>query len=116
MHTYDAATGHGAHPRQDTGDDFSIDPTELDLIVDEMARCDHAIRLLTGDLSRQIGVLHSQWTGLAADAQRLAQAEWEKGLREMTASLAALRDAARVAHTNYTGAADTNHRMWQQLV
>jgi len=115
MHTYDAATGAGTHTGND-GDDFSVDPDELDRMIDEMSRCDHAIRLLTGDLTQQIGVLHSQWTGLAADAQLLAQAEWEKGLREMTAALADLRDAARVAHANYGQAADTNHRMWQQLL
>ena len=96
-------------------DAFSIDPDELSDIVDDLVRCEGKLTRLGEDLARQMAVLQSQWEGLAADAQREAQEEWTKGMTAMHGALTELREAADLAHKNYTGAASTNLDMWRQV-
>jgi WXG100 family type VII secretion target len=93
---------------------FSIDPDELDASIDEMQRCEDALELLTREVELETARLHGFWHGDAADAQRLAQAEWQRGLAEMRAALTAYRMSARRAHENYVVAAMVNARMWVQ--
>lgn len=96
-------------------DAFSIDPDELSDILGDLTRCEGRLLRLGEDLARQMASLQSQWEGLAADAQREAQEEWASGMNAMRCSLAELRDAADLAHQNYTGAATTNLDMWQRV-
>lgn len=93
---------------------FTVDPDELDATIDEMQRCEQALELLTHEVEFDVARLHDLWHGQAADAQRLAQAEWQRGLAEMRAALAAYRMSVRQAHANYLEAATVNSRMWAQ--
>ena len=93
---------------------FRIDPDELGATIDDMQRCEDALEMLTRELELETARLHGFWHGDAADAQRLAQAEWQRGLAEMRAALTAYRMSARRAHANYVEAATVNARMWVQ--
>jgi ESAT-6 family protein len=94
---------------------FGVDLDELLATVDQLGRCGEALDALLADVAARVAALHGTWTGLAADAQAAAQAEWEAGFREMRDGLVAMRAAGMVAHDNYRCAADTNVRMWGQL-
>lgn len=98
-----------------TGDSFAVDLDELDRVVDDVASCEQALEALTADVARQVRALHEVWEGLAAQAQREAHAEWEQGMLAMREALAGLRAAARTAHGNYAGSAQTNLAMWEQV-
>lgn len=97
-----------------SGQMFTVDPDELDATIDEMQRCEDALDLLTREVEVETARLQGRWHGSAADAQRLAQAEWQRGLAEMRAALTAYRMNARRARANYVEAATVNARMWMQ--
>lgn len=96
-------------------DAFEVDPDQLAHVVDRMAACESGLRDLAADLERRVQALHLTWRGDAAAAHELAQAAWDDGFREMRDALRQMRTAARTAHDNYTAAADTNLRMWEQV-
>lgn len=96
-------------------DTFSIDPDELAEIVRELAECKEILTRNLADLRKQMRILQTTWDGLAADAQAVAQEEWEKGMQTMNTALEDLIAANRTAHANYTGAARANLNMWQGL-
>jgi WXG100 family type VII secretion target len=95
--------------------EFAVDLDELRHVVERMARCEDTMRALAARLSTRVDDLHAGWDGLAATAQHEAQAEWESGFAAMRDGLEQMRDAVRVAHDNYDGAARTNQHLWQQL-
>lgn len=94
---------------------YAVDLDELLATVDALDSCGSGLDALLGEITARVAVLHDGWTGLAADAQLAAQAEWEAGFREMCDGLAAMRAAGSTAHDRYRSAADTNVRMWGQL-
>lgn len=96
-------------------DRFKIDADELDDIVGDLVKTETALSTLTTDLDKQIKTLQLVWEGLAADAQAEAHEEWTKGMRAMRTALKDLRAAAKLAHGNYTGAAQANLTLWQQV-
>ena len=96
-------------------DAFAIDPDELDAVVADIAHTERALETLTTDIERHIATLHESWEGLAAQAQREAQREWEQGLLTMRQALAELRAAAGQASRNYAEAAEANRSMWESL-
>ena len=61
---------------------FAVDAGELDAVIGDMERTEGELQQLTDDVERQIAALQEVWEGLAAEAQRAAQAEWEQGMRE----------------------------------
>lgn len=96
-------------------DVFEVDPDRLAHVVERMATCEARLHDLANDLQRQVHDLHQSWQGDAAAAHEVAQAAWEAGFREMRDGFHQMRAAARAAHDNYTTAADTNLRMWEQV-
>ncbi len=96
-------------------DVFSIEVDELDDVVGDLEACERHLALLVEDLDRQVATLHGTWTGLAADALREAHAEWSGGMAAMRASLGDLREAARLAYEEYSGAATSNVAMWDEV-
>ena len=96
-------------------DRFTIDSDELDTVIGDVESCEKALEELTNDLQKQVAALQSVWEGLAAEAQQEAHEEWTQGMLTMRQAMADLRAAARTAHENYTGAAETNVSMWDQL-
>ncbi len=96
-------------------DDFVVEVDELDDVVGDLEACEDHLTLLVEDLDRQVAALHGTWTGLAADAQRAAHAEWSGGMDAMRSSLGDLREAARLAHDEYASAASANVMMWREV-
>lgn len=94
---------------------YAVDLAELQATVDELARTGVALDGLLEEVAARVAALHGTWTGRAAGAQAVAQAEWEAGFRGMREGLAAMRAAGATAHGHYSAAADTNVRMWRQL-
>lgn len=93
----------------------AVDLEELAGTVEALSRCGGRLDMLLDDVSHAVRALHLSWSGLAADAQAEAQAEWEAGFRSMRAALDAMREAADAAHDRYAAAAATNLRMWEQV-
>jgi len=96
-------------------DVFGVDLGALTHATDQMEACHASLSDLAADLERRVAALHLSWDGDAARAHHEAQAAWDRGCREMREALAQMRAAGRTAHTNYTSAADTNLRMWEQI-
>ena len=91
---------------------YSVD---LDLLRDTVAalgRCEDACDDGLDRVGSRVRALHTTWSGLAADAQAGAQAEWETGFALMREGLADMRRAAATARSNYSSAVDANVRMW----
>ncbi|MGH3348736.1 MAG: WXG100 family type VII secretion target [Nocardioides sp.] len=97
------------------GDEYSIEPGELDGVIGDLERCEAALDRMTEDLEHDIAALHEVWEGLSAQAQREAQEEWNLGMRAMRLALADLRAAGRRAHDNYTKVIADNLGLWQGL-
>ncbi len=94
---------------------FTIDTDDLEAVISDVQSTETALEALTNDIENQVAALQAVWEGLAAEAQAAAHTTWEEGMRGMRAALADLRASARNAHSNYTGAADTNVKMWEAL-
>ena len=94
---------------------YGVDLDELIATVDDLAVCGTELADLLAEVSRRVEALHVTWSGRAALAQTVAQADWEAGFRAMHEGLAAMRAAATTAHGNYADAAGTNVRMWEQV-
>jgi len=96
-------------------DVFAVDVDELSHAIDRMAACGSALHELAGDLERRVASLHISWHGEAATAHQAAQVEWEHGFITIREALTTMRNAARVAHDNYTAAVEANMRQWEQV-
>ena len=59
---------------------FAVDLDDLDAVVADVAACERELTALADDVAREVALLHEAWSGLAADAQLAAQAEWDRGL------------------------------------
>ena len=68
-------------------DAFTVDVEELFRTIGEMHTCESDLHRLAESLESRIDELHTTWQGEAATAQRAAQAQWEKGFREMREAL-----------------------------
>jgi WXG100 family type VII secretion target len=94
---------------------FTVDVEDLQRVKREMLTTHQRLQTLAADLEKQMATLHDTWEGEAAEAQKLAQAEWRKGFALMRDALEELHLVATTAHTNYTASADANLAMWNQL-
>ena len=91
---------------------FAVDLDEVESVVGDMARFESRFQAGLADLDEIVARLHGSWSGAAAAAQDQAHARWKQGAGEMHRALVEMREAAQRAHANYSGAADTNARMW----
>jgi len=96
-------------------DVFAVDVDELSHAIDRMAACGSALHELAADLERRVASLHISWHGEAATAHQAARVEWERGFRTIREALTTMQTAARVAHDNYTAAAESNLHQWEQV-
>lgn len=94
---------------------FRVRPAQLADVVERLGRLDAHLETVLADVERRVTDLHGTWSGEAAQAHREAHAEWRRGAERMRAGLATMRSIAATAHANYTGAAVTNLRMWDQV-
>lgn len=93
-------------------DRFKIDLEQLDDAITVMEKFGTAVTEWLGEVDRHVADLHLDWEGAAATAQRISHDKWVTGVEEMNENLHELREVARVAHTNYSGAISHNTRMW----
>ncbi|MBB5918491.1 WXG100 family type VII secretion target [Nocardia transvalensis] len=93
-------------------DQFRVDLQQLDDAIVKMSGFGAEVDAILDDVDRHIADLHLSWDSRAAETQRAAHTKWLAGAAEMRENLGELRDVARVAHENYSGAAGTNHGMW----
>ena len=98
-----------------TDDAFEVDIDTLLDVIDRMATCESSLHALAADITRRMDGLHLTWQGAASDAHMGAQESWDRGFHDMRAALQQMRAAAHTAHDNYTSAADTNRRLWEQV-
>jgi WXG100 family type VII secretion target len=94
---------------------YSVDTDALQQRITEMTTFERGLERQLADLDRAISQLHLTWVGEAATAHREAHAQWRKGADDMRTAIAAMRDAARIAHGNYHAAVDANTRMWESV-
>ncbi|MBF6207267.1 WXG100 family type VII secretion target [Nocardia beijingensis] len=95
-------------------DDYSyrVNLQQLDDAIATMAKFGAEVEGWLSEVDQHIDDLHLSWSSDAAAAQRAAHTRWSAGVAEMRENLDELREVARRAHTNYSGAAETNHGMW----
>lgn len=92
---------------------YSIDLDLLDQRIGQMETFERSLDRAFAQLESPIRALDGTWTGLAAAAHREAHRTWLADAAAMRKALAGLREAARVAHHNYHGAARANVTMWE---
>jgi WXG100 family type VII secretion target len=96
-------------------DAYSVDVDDLAVLIADLARGHEALGELAVGLERCISPLQLTWQGEAAEAHRAAQAAWNQGFHEMRDALSRMRQVADTAHRNYTLAAETNQKLWEQV-
>jgi WXG100 family type VII secretion target len=94
---------------------YSVDTDALQERIAEMTSFERGLERQLADLDRAVSQLHITWIGEAAVAHREAHATWRKGADDMKKAIAAMRDAARIAHGNYHSAVSANTRMWESV-
>ncbi len=94
---------------------FRVRPAQLAEVVERLGKLDAHLERVTAQVERRVAELSGTWSGEAAEAQRAAHAEWQRGAAQMRAALATMRTIAGTAHANYTAAAAANVRMWDAL-
>ncbi|WP_280361451.1 WXG100 family type VII secretion target [Nocardia wallacei] len=94
------------------GDSYKVNLEQLEDAITKMAKFGADVEGWLSEVDKQITGLHLSWSSEAATAQRDAHDRWIAGAAEMRDNLKELREVARRAHTNYTGAITTNQRMW----
>ncbi|MGO4613053.1 WXG100 family type VII secretion target [Nocardia sp. 2YAB30] len=95
-------------------DDYSyrVNLQQLDDAITTMAKFGADAEGWLREVDQHIADLHLSWSSQAAEAQRAAHDRWMAGAAEMRENLDELREVARQAHTNYSGAVQTNLGMW----
>ncbi|GAB2727461.1 WXG100 family type VII secretion target [Nocardia thraciensis] len=93
-------------------DQFRIDLGQLDDAIVKMTAFGAEVDGILGEVDQHVADLHLSWASQAAEAQHAAHTKWMSGAAEMRENLDELRDVARRAHGNYSGAADANDGMW----
>jgi WXG100 family type VII secretion target len=94
---------------------FRVDPDRLSDIVDQISRFDQHLESALEDADARVSQLHVTWHGAAATRHRQAHDEWKRGVAEMRAALAVMRQNALTAHGNYVNAVAANVHMWEQV-
>ena len=94
---------------------FAVDADLLAEVTARMSACEAALEQLTSYVEARVAQVHDRWRGPAAQAQVLAQAEWERGLAAMRSALEEIRAGAQRARARYEESATDNQLMWRQL-
>jgi WXG100 family type VII secretion target len=94
---------------------FRVRPAQLADVVVRLGALDAHLQAVVAQVERRVDELHLTWSGDAAQAQRSAHDEWQRGAAQMRAALATMRSIAASAHANYTAAAAANVQMWSRL-
>lgn len=93
-------------------DPFTVDTDALAEAVQRMREYIQHSASMVAEANSLMGHLHQTWSGVAAAAHAEAQRKWGRGDEMLREALGQLETAGRIAHQNYTQAADTNMKMW----
>ncbi|MGW0252662.1 WXG100 family type VII secretion target [Nocardia goodfellowii] len=90
---------------------FAVNLTELEQITQKIKAFDGFVSDSLAGLDQRIAAMHQSWTGAAAAQHAQAHREWMQGATEVKEGIAAVCEAARQAHENYTETLASNLRM-----
>jgi WXG100 family type VII secretion target len=95
--------------------DYGVDLGRLDSVTEDLRRTQVEMERQLKTLDGLVAGLQDVWRGQAATAQQHAHAVWSKEAHDMHTALVQLQEAAKLAHSNYSSAVDTNLAMWKQV-
>ncbi|MGW5573342.1 WXG100 family type VII secretion target [Nocardia thailandica] len=91
---------------------FGVHLDELDQLVSKLSGLSGFINDHLDEIDGKVaGLVGTGWESVAATAYQEAHKQWASGAREFTEGVQSMSNAAKAAHTAYTGAADTNSKM-----
>ncbi|WP_406281215.1 WXG100 family type VII secretion target [Nocardia sp. NBC_00881] len=95
--------------------EFTVDLDHLDEIVAKLSGLAGFIGEHLDEIDDRVATLTGTgWEGAAAQAYAEAHTQWVTAAREFVEGVKDMSDAAKVAHTRYTRAVDTNYKMFNQ--
>ena len=94
-----------------SGDDaYKVDLEALDALITHMDQftkgTDTNVELIDGYVATM------PWTGETERAHKTWQAQWRAGVEDLQEGLRKIREGAKTAHGNYSGAINANLKMW----
>jgi WXG100 family type VII secretion target len=91
---------------------YRVELEELSAFVEKLQAFEQRAESIAARVDGQIADLHASWSGSAASAHRAHHDEWMSAASQMREALSQLREAARVAHRNYSDVIEVNIAMW----
>jgi WXG100 family type VII secretion target len=91
---------------------YRVELEELLAFVETLQTFEHRAEGMATRLDNQVADLHDTWSGDAASAHLALHSEWTAAADQMREALGELREAARIAHQNYSNAVEVNMAMW----
>jgi WXG100 family type VII secretion target len=91
---------------------YRVELEELLAFVEAIQAFEQRAETIASRVDNQVADLHDSWSGEAASAHLAVHREWTTAATQMREALAELREAARVAHRNYSGVIEVNMAMW----
>ena len=93
-------------------DAYRVNLEALDDLISTMAQFSRHTEEQVAEVDRVTAAM--PWEGATEVAHKTWQAQWRSGIDDLHQSMTKLREGARIAHTNYTGALRANTAMWNQ--
>jgi WXG100 family type VII secretion target len=91
---------------------YRVELEELLAFVETLQAFEQHAETIAARVDKQVADLHHSWSGDAAAAHRAHHDEWITAAAQMRDALAELREAARIAHRNYSDVIEVNMAMW----
>jgi WXG100 family type VII secretion target len=91
---------------------YRVELEELLAFVEAIQAFEQRAETIASRVDNQVADLHDSWSGEAASAHLAVHRKWTTAATQMREPLAELREAARVAHRNYSGVIEVNMAMW----
>jgi WXG100 family type VII secretion target len=91
---------------------YRVELDELFAFVETLQAFEQRAETIAARVDNQVADLHDSWSGDAASAHLALHSEWITAAGKMRQALAELREAARVAHRNYSEVIEVNMAMW----
>jgi WXG100 family type VII secretion target len=91
---------------------YRVELEELLAFVETLQAFEQRAETIAARVDNHVADLHDTWSGDAASAHLALHSEWIAAADQMREALAELREAARIAHQNYSNAVEVNIAMW----
>lgn len=91
---------------------YVADTDRILALVEQAKRIGGQIEQRIADVEREVGAMHIDWEGVAADAHRTNHETWTRETGDMRRALASLEAAAKGAHDRYVANVEHNMGMW----